>query len=302
MSKRAFSLPAWYGPPRWLKPAALNLVVLTLSAVVASAQSGGGYDLSWSTVDTGSGSSAGGSYGLKGTAGQPDPSTSTGGPYTVQGGFWGVLQIACLTQFSDVPQANAFHSFVRCLVCREIISGYADGTFRPNNQVTRGQLSKIVANTAGFSEPHPGQSFEDVPVSHPFHVFIERLAGRGIISGYNCGGIGEPCVPPGNRPYFRPGNNVTRGQTSKITTIARSLPAPPAGQQTFEDVPATGTFWEWIEALAATGAISGYSCGGPGEPCMPPGNRPYFRPNNDVTRGQSAKIVANAFLPSCPTR
>jgi uncharacterized delta-60 repeat protein len=207
---------------------------------------------------------------------------------------------ACPMQFSDVPPGSAFYDFVRCLACRGIISGYANGTFGPNSSVTRGQLSKIVANSAGYIEPRTNQSFEDVAVGSPFHQFIERLYSRGVISGYACGGTGEPCIPPGNRPYFRPNTNVTRGQTSKIMASARGLPAPPPGQQSFEDVSVGSTFWEWIEALATNGAISGYACGSP-EPCVPPGNRPYFRPNANVTRGQSAKIVANAFIPSCLT-
>ena len=61
------------------------------------------------------------------------------------------------------------------------------------------------------------------------------------------------------------------------------------------------TFWGWIEALADNGAISGYLYGNP-EPCVPPGNRPYFRPNNQVTRGQAAKIVANTYFPDCATK
>jgi hypothetical protein len=88
--------------------------------------------------------------------------------------------------------------------------------FRTNASATRGQLSKIVSNAAGYIEPVVGQSFEDVPPSHTFYEFVERLVGRGVMSGYACGGPGEPCVPPDNRPYFRPANNVTRGQTSKI--------------------------------------------------------------------------------------
>jgi hypothetical protein len=93
--------------------------------------------------------------------------------------------------------------------------------FRPNNNVTRGQISKIVANAAGFNEviPSTQQTFEDVPSSDPFWVFIERMANRGIIGGYPCGGPGEPCVAPGNRPYFRVGNSATRGQVSKIDKI-----------------------------------------------------------------------------------
>lgn len=41
---------------------------------------------------------------------------------------------------------------------------------------------------------------------------------------------------------------------------------------------------------ASRGILSGYACGGPGEPCAA-GNKPYFRPNVNVTRRQAAKIV-----------
>ena len=70
---------------------------------------------------------------------------------------------ACPIQFSDVPNPSTFYAFIRCLACRNIVNGYSDGTFRPNNNVTRGQLSKIVSNSAGFSDPQPTQMFEDVP-------------------------------------------------------------------------------------------------------------------------------------------
>lgn len=75
---------------------------------------------------------------------------------------------------------------------------------------------------------------------------------------------------------------------------------PPEGQ-TFEDVPPTHTFYEFIQRLASRSVMSGYECGRPGEPCVGTENRPYFRPGNDVTRGQSSKIVANAFFPNCNT-
>jgi hypothetical protein len=50
---------------------------------------------------------------------------------------------------------------------------------------------------------------------HPFYIWIMRLTGQGVMGGYECGGEGEPCDDE-NRPYFRPYNNVTRGQASKI--------------------------------------------------------------------------------------
>jgi hypothetical protein len=75
---------------RW--PAAC---LLLLAAVPVLAQSGGGYDLSWSTVDGGGHTpSMGGMYSLAGTAGQPDAGLMTGGTYTLVGGFWGGGEVA----------------------------------------------------------------------------------------------------------------------------------------------------------------------------------------------------------------
>jgi hypothetical protein len=122
------------------------------------------------------------------------------------------------------------------------------------------------------------------------------LADLGIVSGYPCGGPGEPCGG-GNLPYFRPNNNVTRGQLSKIVSEAAGFSDTPGGQQ-FEDVAPGSTFYDWIWRLADRGIIGGYVCGGPGEPCGG-GNLPYFRPGNPATRGQSSKIVSNTFFPEC---
>jgi len=218
---------------------------------------------------------------------------------------------ACPVQFVDVPADNTFYTFIRCLACRGIVGGYPCGGpgepcpgnyYRPNNNVTRGQTSKIVSESAGFADviPSSQQTFEDVPPGSTFALWVERLAGRGIIGGYPCGGPFEPCVAPGNRPYFRPGNNVTRGQLSKITSGAAGWSETPTGQ-TFEDVAPGSTFYLYIERMASRGIISGYPCGGPFEPCVGPGNRPYFRPNNNATRGQMAKIAAQAFFPNCST-
>jgi hypothetical protein len=75
----------------------------------------------------------------------------------------------------------------------------------------------------------------------------------------------------------------------------------PVGQ-TFADVAVGSTFYLYVERVASRGIVNGYPCGGPGEPCQPPTNRPYFRPNNPATRGQMSKIAANAFFPGCALR
>ncbi len=67
----------------------LVIALLLLPASVALAQSGGGYDLTWNTVDGGGYTwSTGGGYALGGTAGQPDAGALSGGGYTLLGGFW----------------------------------------------------------------------------------------------------------------------------------------------------------------------------------------------------------------------
>jgi hypothetical protein len=203
--------------------------------------------------------------------------------------------------FSDVPPNHTFYPFIQCLACRGIVSGYADGTFRPGNNVTRGQLSKIVANASGLNEPITGQTFEDVPPDSPFYIFIERLYRRGILGGYPCGSPGEPCVPPANRPYFRPQLDTTRGQVAKIVESAAGYGRPTPTEPYFQDVNPQNPFWRGIQILAQIQVMGGYPCGGPGEPCVPPNNLPYFRWANTATRGQVSKIVANTFYPGCET-
>ena len=65
------------------------VALLGVGAVAVYAQTGGGYDLTWNTIDNGGVTFAGnGGYSLNGTAGQPDAATWSGGGYTLIGGFW----------------------------------------------------------------------------------------------------------------------------------------------------------------------------------------------------------------------
>jgi hypothetical protein len=218
----------------------------------------------------------------------------------------------CTVEFTDVPPSHTFYEYIHCLYCRTYINGYPCGGpgepcdpnnnpyFRSNNDIIRGQLSKIVSNSAGFFEaiPPDRQSFQDVDATHTYWLYIERLYARNIVVGYPCGGPGEPCMP-GNLPYFRANDNASRGQISKIVAMARGW-TDPVDSQTFEDVSVGSTFHVWIENLASRGVMQGYPCGGPGEPCVP-GNRSYFRPGTLATRGQTSKIAVNTFFPGCPT-
>jgi hypothetical protein len=62
-------------------------------AWAAQAQSGGGFDLTWFSIDGGGGVSTGGVYSVSGTIGQPDAGAMTGGNFSLVGGFWSVLGV-----------------------------------------------------------------------------------------------------------------------------------------------------------------------------------------------------------------
>ena len=103
-------------------------------------------------------------------------------------------------------------------------SGYNDGTFRPYNDTTRAQFSKMLVLARGWSLVTPGVStFNDVPAGSPFFAVVETAYAHGLLSGYADGS-------------FRPGNPATRGQISKIVYLAvvgsqvTAPPAPPAGK------------------------------------------------------------------------
>ncbi len=114
--------------------------------------------------------------------------------------------------FSDVPRDNPFFEYVELAVHSGIVSGYSDGTFRPFNNVTRGQLTKIIVSGAVIANGWvlinpPDQAYHDVPIGSPFYTYVETAACHQIISGY----------PNGT---FRPYADATRGQISKIQYLA----------------------------------------------------------------------------------
>lgn len=218
---------------------------------------------------------------------------------------------ACALQFNDVPPGSTFYPYIRCLACRQVMNGYECGEagepcpgayFRPGFPTTRGQIAKIVSISADFNEDPGGQIFNDVPPGSTHYEYINRLARRGIVGGYACPSEPQGECSPQYPVVYRPGNAVTRGQTAKIVANAAGIVDPIARtQETYADVSVNSPFWLYVERLTSLGVMSGYPCpASASEPCLP-FNRPYFRPNANITRGQAAKIVANTFHPKCVT-
>src|SRR5207249_4520991 len=109
--------------------------------------------------------------------------------------------------------------YVETAYSRGMISGYTCGTgcreFRPGNNITRAQVCKIVVLAEEwpiYTPPTP--TFCDVPPTDPFYGYIETAYHHVVISGYSV----PPCL------YFRPGNNATRGQISKVVYLAVTGP------------------------------------------------------------------------------
>jgi hypothetical protein len=190
----------------------------------------------------------------------------------------------CTASFTDVPPAYWAYSYIQWAACQGIVSGYADHTFRPDNNTTRGQIAKMVVLAAGFALLNPPTPhFSDVPVAHPFYTFIETAYAHQVISGYSDG-------------TFHPGADVTRGQLSKMVVLSQGLPVVTPATPTFNDVPVAHPFYGYIETAVANNIVSGYTCGSPVEPC--PGR--YFRPNVSATRAQLSKMLYQATHPSQP--
>lgn len=214
-------------------------------------------------------------------------------------------------RFKDVCASDYFYQHVLDLNDLGVIAGYntsppcsnADEIpcFKPYNWSTRGQIAKVISLAAGFNEPVSGQSFEDVPSTHTFYEFIERLTSRGIVSGFACGAPNEPCGAE-NLPYFRPGATTSRGQLAKMASLAFGFMENQNGQH-FQDIVPGSPFYTYVERLAIRELISGYDCGGANEPCVPPNDYPYFRPAQVISRGQTSKIVnlARAVQSPIPT-
>ena len=85
-----------------LSIARVTILLLAIVAIlVIATDSRADYQIVWSTIDGGGGTSTGGQYVLTGTIGQPDAAGSTGGDYKLLGGFWpgGPL---CMVELADL--------------------------------------------------------------------------------------------------------------------------------------------------------------------------------------------------------
>lgn len=89
-------------------------------------------------------------------------------------------------EFTDVTKNHFAFTAVKTLNTKGVVSGFEDGTFRPNDVVTRGQAAAIVNNVVKYT-PKNIKSFKDVSTNNRFAKDIAAMKELGIISGYNDG-------------------------------------------------------------------------------------------------------------------
>ena len=90
--------------------------------------------------------------------------------------------------FKDIDSKYRFYNEIAAAVDEGIIDGFTDGTFGPNEEMTRSQMAKILVGAYKLKlQESKSISFKDVPAVHWAHDFIKILASNGITEGYNDG-------------------------------------------------------------------------------------------------------------------
>lgn len=168
-------------------------------------------------------------------------------------------------KFSDL----LFHSAkqeIGYLYEKDIINGYSDGTFRPNNTVTRVQAISMIARALKLdlsNRPNPG--FKDIPTSH----YAYREIAAVVDEGY---------YPKGDKLY--PHEPMSRESMARIISNAFNLKGE--SHKTFTDVPKSYWAYQYISKLAANNITTGYSDN-------------TFKPKNRLTRAHFSLFLARAL-------
>ncbi|MDF2626639.1 MAG: hypothetical protein K0R39_470 [Symbiobacteriaceae bacterium] len=124
--------------------------------------------------------------------------------------------------FTDVDDTHAARWAVELLKDMQISNGYADGSFKPANTVTRAELAKLLALAAGLdvSKPYAG-AFGDVAATDWFAPYVEAVYRAGLVKGYETetGFVYNPEAP------------VTRAEMMVMLLRAADVPEMLAAQK-----------------------------------------------------------------------
>lgn len=107
-------------------------------------------------------------------------------------------------KFSDVPSdTTEAGKAIYALSDMGAISGYPDGTFLPNNQITRAEFTRIVVSALGIHKADAQTALLDIADDAWYRSYVASAVSNGLISGY----------PDGT---FLPNNQITRAEVMTI--------------------------------------------------------------------------------------
>lgn len=155
-------------------------------------------------------------------------------------------------------------------------SGYDDGSFLPNNNITRGELAAMIARLSYGDDLPDGMyqaSFPDVDSDAWFNKYIGYLEDKDVLSGYEDG-------------TFRPMDTITRGEISAVIARAQRYDLI-SYNGIFTDVTENDWAKDYIETLADKNIVSGYEDG-------------TFGPYSPLTRAEAVAIINRVFVESTP--
>lgn len=111
-------------------------------------------------------------------------------------------------EFSDVKDTK-YEEAVNFLATYEIANGFPGGTFKPEDYITRGEMSKLLTIVLGYKEYSQNMTseFEDVK-GHWSEQYVEIMSTLGIVEGYS-------------KSTFKPDDNVAYSEA--VTMILRTL-------------------------------------------------------------------------------
>ncbi len=148
-----------------------------------------------------------------------------------------------INRFKDVPAGAWYGTAVSTLCNMGVITGYQDGTFGPQRNITRAELATILAR---FCDTSGSAAVLDrfTDISHSWaRKYINLAAEAGLVYGYTDG-------------TFRPDQNITRAETivmvNRILGRSASADTVEKGYKTFSDVP-TGAWYYWDIVEASNG-------------------------------------------------
>lgn len=142
---------------------------------------------------------------------------------------------------SDISSDAWYANYVNFASFKGYMSGYDDGTYRPENVITRAEFASLIARYIDIEPIDSGANFKDIASFTWCNKEINALAESGIVSGYDDGS-------------FMPSKNVTRAEAAAIINrvLGWSMSADTAHKMVcpFSDV--TDSHWAYIDIIIAS--------------------------------------------------